>query len=142
MEFKMFGTKNRRPNIRTKTKVDASKSSLFSFMYISPGATNPQPLVMCLRRKGKGGTRKFKYNGSKTRTEDYIAGIVLNHISPTVRAYIIKKFQKRTYITYQEIKIVGKFTKYLYRVYYWRHIRNIKQIDATRYVNNILGKFE
>jgi hypothetical protein len=106
------------------------------------GATNPSPLILNLRRKGKGGTRKFKFSGAKTRTEDYIVGVVLDGVSPTVQAYLIRKFQNRTYLTYSEMKIMGRFIKFMYRVYNWRHIRNFKVVNAEEYVNMVLGRFK
>ena len=120
-------------------KFDSVVGNLVSFNYISPTATLPDPLVLITIRKGRNG-KWFKFKGSDVRQNTYIQGLLLNNISDFWKAFMIRKFSKRGFITYHELFIVNKLTKSNFRVYNDRYIKEMKVVNALQFVRNQLGE--
>jgi len=108
-------------------KIESAIGSLFTFTYISKTASIGQPLIINVRRKGQ---RQFS-KGSN----EYMAGIVLNDLSPTMIAFLLRRFGKKRIITWKDVIALGAVApKAKYRIYNLKYREDFHTVDASIYM--------
>jgi len=113
-------------------KIESAIGSLFTFTYLSKTASIGQPLILNIRRKGQ---RQF-YNGNN----EYMAGIVLNDLSPTMTAFLLKRFGKKRIISWRDVIALGAVApKAKYRIYNLKYRTDFHTVDASIYMERELG---
>ena len=115
----------------TTKRIESTVGSLYTFSYRSKTATNPSPLILSVRRNG---SRRFKARNGQT----YMAGILLNYVSDTVKGLLIQKFANQKIITYKQLKKINRLSPHLYyRQYNLRKVRNFHAVNSDIYINNL-----
>jgi hypothetical protein len=113
-------------------KVESAAGNLYTFTYNSKTAKIGQPLIINVRRNNK---RLFR---AKNR-DQYMAGIVLNNLSPAMTAFLIKRLGTRKLITWRDIKALGILApKAYYRIYNVKYRRDFHVVDPSIYLEREL----
>lgn len=110
-----------------QTKVESVRGSLFTFTYISKTASIGQPLILNVRRKQQ---RQFYKDGNQ-----YMAGIVLNDLSPAMTLFLLKRFGKKRIISWKDVIALGAVApKAKYRIYNLKYRSDFHTVDASIYM--------
>ena len=116
---------------KRKDSIESLRGSLYTFTYLSKTASIGQPLILNVRRKG---VRQFYKNGNQ-----YMAGIVLNDLSSTMIAFLLKRFGKKRIISWRDVIALGAVApKAKYRIYNLKYRTDFHTVDASIYMKREL----
>ena len=103
---------------------------LYTFTYNSKTAMIGQPIIINVRRHGK---REFR---AKNRGQ-YMAGIVINDLSPAMRTFLIRKLGTKKLISWMDVKALGTLApKAYYRIYNVKYRKDFHVVDASIYLEH------
>ena len=110
--------------------VGSITGNLYTFTYNSRTAKLGQPIIINVRRHGK---REFRAKNG----DNYMAGIVINDLSPAMRTFLIRRLGIKKLISWMDVKALGVLApKAYYRIYNTKYRKDFHVVDASIYLEH------
>ena len=137
--------------LRNIRKVDPTEgiSPVYTFYYRGAKSGDQFPIILLVERRGSPSPRfkypKFQQHSlgfkkpipSKAKGETYIAGLLLDTLSPSLATTLVERFKNVPIIPLEAALRITQLTKQNYRVYDTRKIRRFSVIDPEDFILNL-----